>query len=205
METRSAATVQEFKDEAKRLIKESKFKDAVEFVNINASNKLFSKLQLKDDLLYTHWWTKVCLKAGDLRSLDSVCLTRINTLINLLITKDPKPKSKEDDVPLTIVQIDEYLAELLYLLRAVDTMIQHHDAEKGLRLFNQIILHKDCDPANRTNFVITKYYVKCLIQYDEHQLAIEPKSAFENLKQAETLNRTVLIKLHQHNKESIRI
>ncbi len=72
--------------------------------------------------MFTHWWTKVCLKAGDLRSLDSSCLTKINTLINLLITKEVKPKSKEE-TPLTLLQIDESLSELFYLLRAVDTVI----------------------------------------------------------------------------------
>ena len=72
--------------------------------------------------MFTHWWTKVCLKAGDLRSLDSSCLTKINTLINLLITKEVKPKSK-DETPLTLLQIDESLSELFYLLRAVDTVI----------------------------------------------------------------------------------
>lgn len=72
--------------------------------------------------MFTHWWTKVCLKAGDLRSLDSSCLTKINTLINLLITKEVKPKSKEE-TPLSLLQIDESLAELFYLLRAVDTVI----------------------------------------------------------------------------------
>lgn len=72
--------------------------------------------------MFTHWWTKVCLKAGDLRSLDSSCLTKINTLINLLITKEVKPKSKEE-IPLSLLQIDESLAELFYLLRAVDTVI----------------------------------------------------------------------------------
>ena len=72
--------------------------------------------------MFTHWWTKVCLKAGDLRTLDSSCLTKINTLINLLITKEVKPKSK-DETPLTLLQIDESLSELFYLLRAVDTVI----------------------------------------------------------------------------------
>jgi hypothetical protein len=72
--------------------------------------------------VFTHWWTKVCLKAGDLRSLDYSCLTKINTLINLLITKEVKPKSK-DETPLTLLQIDESLSELFYLLRAVDTVI----------------------------------------------------------------------------------
>ena len=72
--------------------------------------------------MFTHWWTKVCLRAGDLRSLDSSCLTKINTLINLLITKEVKPKSKEE-TPLGLLQIDESLAELFYLLRAVDTVI----------------------------------------------------------------------------------
>lgn len=44
-------------------------------------------------------------------------------------------KAKEE-TPMTATAIDECLAELFYLLRAVDTAIQHHDSEKGLRMFN---------------------------------------------------------------------
>lgn len=93
------------------------------------------------------------MKAGDLKSLDSSCLTRINTLINLLINKKVKTeeviaKAKEES-PMTATAIDECLAELFYLLRAVDTAIQHHDSEKGLRMFNQIVLGKDCDESNK--------------------------------------------------------
>jgi len=64
-------------------------------VNQESQNKVYQKLSPREDLIFTHWWTKVCLKAGDLRSLDSSCLTKINTLINYLITKESKPKKEE--------------------------------------------------------------------------------------------------------------
>jgi hypothetical protein len=50
----------------------------------------------------------------------------------------------------------------------VDTVIQHHESEKGLRLFNQHVLGKECQAANKDNLFISKYYVKCLLCYDEH-------------------------------------
>lgn len=67
------------------------------------------------------------------------------------------------------------------------------------------MLGKDCDPANKENLLITKYYVKSLIQYDEHNQILEPKNAFTNLKTAEKLDRTVLITKHGWKKETIRI
>ena len=95
-ETTSTQAVLEFKAKCKALIKESKLKEALDYVTQESQNKNFQKLPIRDDLTFTHWWTKVCLKAGDLRSLDSACLTKINTLINLLITKEVKPKSKDE-------------------------------------------------------------------------------------------------------------
>ena len=67
------------------------------------------------------------------------------------------------------------------------------------------MLGKECSESNKDNLVITKYYVKCLIQYDEHQIAIEPKTAFAHLKLAEKLDRTVLVAKHAHKKETVRI
>ena len=63
------------------------------------------------------------------------------------------------------MQVDECLAELLYLKKSIDTQIQHMDAERATRLFKDVLLSKQ---ANKDNFLITKYYVKLLQLYDEY-------------------------------------
>ena len=82
------------------------------------------------------------------------CLTKVNTMVNTIITNSPSSFQK-----LTEVEVDECLAELLYLKRAIDTFIQYKDAERATRLFEDRILSKE---ANKDNLLITKYYVKLL-------------------------------------------
>ena len=102
----------------------------------------------------------------------------------------------------TEIQVDECLAELLYLKRSIDTFIQYKDAERATRLFEEHILSK---AENKENLLITKYYVKLLLLYDEYQLSIEPKNGYDQLKEASRLNRQVLVAKHKHQKETIRI
>ena len=150
-----------------------------------------------------HWWTKVFYEAGDLRSLTSLCLTKVNTMVNTISTSAFATfKEADKTTPLTEVKVDECLAELLYLKRQIDTKIQYRDAERALRLFQDGILSK---PANAENFLITKYYVKLLQEYDEYQLGTEAKAGYSQLLEAQKLNQEVLIKLHKHRKETIRI
>jgi hypothetical protein len=87
----------------------------------------------------------------------------------------------------------------------VHTRIHFHDAEKALRLFEEHLLGTACPAENKDDLIITKYYVKTLIQFDEYQLSLEPKNAFARIKQAEKLDRTVLVTKHKHKKETIRI
>ena len=53
--------------------------------------------------------------------------------------------------------------------------------------------------------LITKYYIKSLLCYDEYQLEIEAKTGFLQLQKAERLNETVMIAIHGNNKETIKI
>ena len=69
----------------------------------------------------------------------------VNTIITNSFTKFKN---------LSEVQVDECLAELLYLKRAIDTFIQYKDAERATRLFEEHILSK---AENKDNLLITKY------------------------------------------------
>ena len=53
---------------------------------------------------------------------------------------------------------------------------------------------------NTDNYLINKYYIKLLLEYDEYQLGIEPKTGFEHLKIAEKLNHDILVAKHNHHK-----
>ena len=76
-----------------------------------------------------HWWTKVFFEAGDLKSMTSLCLTKINAMIDS-ISKKAFTDFKEADkkTSLTEVKVNECLAELLYLKRQIETKIQYKDA-----------------------------------------------------------------------------
>jgi hypothetical protein len=45
-----------------------------------------------------------------------------------------------------------------------------------LRIFEEEILNKK---ENAENFLINKYYTKLLLEYDEFQLGMDPKTGFE--------------------------
>ena len=80
--------------------------------------------------------------------------------------------------------------------------IQYKDSERALRFFKDYIL---CKPQNIQNFLITKYYVKLLQEYDEYQLGMEAKTGYQQVLLAEKLNQDVLINIHNHEKETIHI
>ena len=67
--------------------------------------------------------------------IDSIIAQNTNKETKTVPAEEVITKAKEE-TPMTATAIDECLAELFYLLRAVDTAIQHHDSEKGLRMFN---------------------------------------------------------------------
>ena len=58
---------------------------------------------------------------------------------------------------------------------------------------------------NKQDLLIIKYYVKSLLCYDEYQLEMEAKAGYSQLQKAEHLNNSVLIGIHQHSKETIKI
>ena len=77
---------------------------------------------------------------------------------------------------MTQIEVDQCLAELCYLKRAIDTQIQYKDAERALKIFESSILS---NPENKTDKLIVKYYVKSLLKYDEYQLGIEAKDGYQ--------------------------
>ena len=107
-------------------------------------------------------------------------------MVNLISTcSSSNFKEADKTTPLSQSKVDECLAELLYLKRQIDTKIQYKDAERALRIFEEEIINKE---ENADNFLINKYYIKLLLEYDEYQLGMDPKTGFEQLKLAEKLN-----------------
>ena len=81
--------VEEFKVHVKELIKACKFQEAKEFVNIKYESSQFSDLKLREMVTLVHWWTKVFYKKGDLQNMTSKCLTKVNTMMNTILTSAP--------------------------------------------------------------------------------------------------------------------
>ena len=118
-------TVDGFKQHVKGLIKACKFKEAIAFANRKYEAECFSELQLREDVTLVHWWTKVYYAGSDLRSLTAKCLTKINTMINQISTCSPSTFKRADgETELTELEVDQCYAELLYLKRSIDTLIQ---------------------------------------------------------------------------------
>ena len=65
---------------------------------------------------------------------------------------------------MTQLEVDQCLAELLYLKRYIDTQAMFVDAEKPLEIMEKTLLSK---PENQSDLLIIKYYVKMLLKYDE--------------------------------------
>ena len=103
---------------------------------------------------------------------------------------------------MTELEVDQCLAELLYLKRSIDVQIQFADADRSLKMMDENILNKT---ANKTDLLIIKYYVKSLIKHDEFQLGVEAKTGYKQLLNAQRLDKTVLVAQHQHKKETIKI
>ena len=187
-------TVNAFKAQCKEYIRSCSFDKAISLCSIKYES--FQDLQLREEVTLIHWWTKVFYKAGDLRSMTTLCLTKVNTMVNLISTC-PYSKFKQADntTPMSQQSVDECFAELLYLKRQIDTKIQYKDAERALRIFREEVLNK---PENKENFLITKYYIKLLLEYDEYQLGMDPKTGFQQLLLAEKLNKEILVKKHSY-------
>ena len=195
--------VEQFKQRVKELIKVCKLKDADSFVSTKYESAQFAELELRERVTFVHWWTKVFYKKGDLMKLTARCMTKVNTMINTILTSAQSSFKQADGTTLmTELEVDQCLAELCYLKRAIDTQIQYKDAERALKLFEGHLLSK---PENKSDLLIMKYYVKSLLKYDEYQLGVEAKFGYQQLQKAEKLNDEVLIAQHQHEKETVRI
>ena len=99
--------VEEFKVHVKGLIKASKFKEAIEYCNIKYPSSPFTDLYLREMVTFVHWWTKVFYKAGDLRNMTAKCLTKVNTMINTILTSAPTNFKKADGTtPMAQIEVD---------------------------------------------------------------------------------------------------
>jgi len=64
---------------------------------------------------------------------------------------------------------------------------------------------KDIYAQSKESHAITKYYVKALSLYDQTELNIDHKQAFENLTLAEDLNQKILVGLFKDKKLTIKL
>lgn len=75
--------------------------------------------------------------------MTAKCLTKVNTMINTILTSSPSSFKRFDGITaLTQLEVDQCFAELLYLKRSIDTQIQFKDAERTLKIFEDIILDR---------------------------------------------------------------
>ena len=87
-------------------------------------------------------------------------------MINKIITTSAEPRFKKANgvTLMSHLEIDQCLAELCYLKRSIDTLIQYKEPERAISLIEREILTKE---QNISDVIITKYYIKALLKYDE--------------------------------------
>lgn len=99
--------VEGFKSRVKELIKQCKYKEADDYVIIQFDSAVFAELQLRESVTLVHWWTKVFYKKGDLMRLTSKCLTKVNTMINTILTSaSTNFKQADGTTPLSELELD---------------------------------------------------------------------------------------------------
>lgn len=70
-------------------------------------------------------------------------------------------------------------------MRSIDTTVQIADCDRTLRIFEDKLLAKE---QNKTDLLVTKYYVKSLLRHDEFQLGVESKTGFKQWQCANKLD-----------------
>ena len=62
---------------------------------------------MREKVTLVHWWAKVFYRKGDLMKLTSRCLTKVNTMINTIVTS-PHSGFKQADkaTPMTELAVD---------------------------------------------------------------------------------------------------
>ena len=193
-----------FKEHIKQLSKASKFKDAIAFANVKFEASCFEELQLREEVTLVHWWTKAYWEGGDLRNTTTKCLTRVNTMINKVQTSSPSTfvKANDTSVQLAQIEVDQCLAELLYLKRTIETQAMLIGAETSLDVLSELMEQR---PECKTDLLVVKYYIKSLLKNDEYQLGVDTKVGYQQLLKAQRLDQEILVRKHSHTKETIKV
>ena len=140
------------------------------------------------------------------------CLTKVNAAIEK-IDKNTGTSSffaADGTTALSQLQVDECLAELLYIRRCIDTTANYVNAEESLKRIENLKNKKPASDSGTAadyadNLLINKYYVKALLRHDEYQLGVETKAGYQQLLLAQRIDQDLLVKKHAHKKETIRI
>ena len=206
VETTTTSPVADFVARAKQFISRSEFKDAVTIADSEYEQIMSSEVavQLREEVTLLHWWTKCYTQAHDLSNMTGKCLTKVNAAIEKIEQNSATTFYASDgQTALSQLQIDECLAELLYIKRCIDTTANYVEAEESLKRIES--LKNKAGAGQADNLLINKYYVKALLRHDEFQLGVETKAGYQQLLLAQRIDQDILTKKHGHKKETIRI
>ena len=126
----------------------------------DAKLTVLEQLQLEPKVVILHWCIKTFYQIQDIQKLTVTCMAIVKELISQITSKPHTDfKSADGKSELSQSQVDECLAQLLYLQRMIETRVHYQDATSAIKIFQDKILSKT---ENKQNFKIVKYYVKML-------------------------------------------
>lgn len=82
----------------------------------------------------------------------------------------------------------ELVAELQYFKRQILTTCMVVTAEEPLKAIESLVSHPLVAAQPNGSLLVSKYYIKALMRYDEYQLGVEPKTGYQGLLTAQRIN-----------------
>jgi hypothetical protein len=76
----------------------------------------------------------------------------------------------------------------------------YHDAERALVRLRTLT---ESVPMEEWSLALTKYFIKALVCTDEHQMAVEDRTRFQQLQEAESVNEKVLVQRFKLDKFTV--
>ena len=128
--------------------------------------------------------------------MTTLCLEKIETLLEQIEGTEALALHYSE------IELDQCKAELLYLKRSILVMAMTADSQEPLKTLEDTIMN---ETDNKTDLLIVKYYVKALLLNDEFEIDTESKIGYQKLLKAQRIDNEVLVRLHNHKKETIRI
>ena len=99
----------------------------------DAKLTVLEQLQLEPKVVILHWCIKTFYQIQDIQKLTVTCMAIVKELISQIISKPHTDfKSADGKSELSQSQIDECLAQLLYLQRMIETRVHYQDATSAI-------------------------------------------------------------------------